>query len=237
MPLPSKPLRRSSTFTNANVVLDGNSLFAGSHMASGIGGVAPLAGSGVNPVSVAVSGQTWRHMNGLDAGVGGITTPVTTDVSGAFVAGKENILILWEDTNAIFNTGNPRTAEQTIQDQIAYIAARKAEQPTWKIILLTAIPRQDANKTLQASGNAALDTIRAWQKDNFRRIGVDQLVDTRYPGSPFDFANYNDATFTQADALYNATEVASNNRIHISFEVGRPFISGLVGKAIARLRR
>lgn len=236
MPLPSRPLRRASSFTNANVVLDGNSLFAGNHVAAAIGEAFPLSGSGVNPISVAVSGQTWRQMSGLDAGLNGVTSPTVTDVQNAFVVGKENILVLWEDTNAIFGA-SPRTASQVIQDQIDYIAARKAERPTWKIILLTALPRQDSNKVLQASGNAALDAVRAWQKDNFRAIGVEQLVDTRYPGSPFDLPNYSDAAFTQADAYYNATEVANNTRIHISFEVGRPFIAALVGRAIARLRR
>lgn len=227
--------RGMTDFSNANIVIDGNSLFAAFYGSMGVGTRPTLNGQAATQTNVAISSQTWRNMNGLTESVGGIASPSATDVDGAYSAGKTNILILWEDTNAVFGAG--RTAAQVIQDQQDYIAERKAAHPDWKIILLGSIPRQSTNKTLQANGNATLDTIREWQRGNYRKMGVAHYVDPRFGNSPYNLPDYTDASFASIDPYWYPNDVAAGERVHISADKGAAVIGGLIDRALRRLKK
>jgi hypothetical protein len=213
----------------SNTVWDGNSLFAGVGASSGAnrvpektGSLAPLAGTGSTVVNLGVSGQTWRQMDGLDSGN-------AADVDAAWVAGKTNILIVWETTNAVFNAG--RTGIQAAQDEAQYIADRKAVHP-WKVVALTTIPRQnaDAQATLDAK-NAELVAADNYMRRNYRSMGIDVLVDLRAPGSPFAFANYLPTTWDAQAGLWNE---ASGGRVHLS-DAGYLIVAQMVASGLRRI--
>lgn len=175
--------------SNTNIVFDGNSLVFGqgalvSNMPTRVMATAPFVGSGAAMANVGISGQSWRMMNGLDTGS-------VSDVDGAWVSGKFNILVAWEATNSIAYYG--RTVSECVQDCVDYIAARKAVHP-WRVVLLTTIPR-----------NNALDSsLRAWDalaKANYRAWGADVLIDVRR--ELLNFSGENDASFSSTQPLWS----------------------------------
>jgi lysophospholipase L1-like esterase len=222
--LSGSPFQRYSAAT-VNVVCDGNSLTQGvgalsSPYPSQLGAMDPLKGL-VNVTNLGVSGQTTGQM-----------TSAATDVDGAWVSGKTNILIAWEGTNSI--TGGQRTAAQAAQEMTDYIAARQAVQP-WIVVLMTCLPRQAGTEAASATLNATLDAYNALLKANYKTMGARAIVDVRQAGGPFAFADYLDATFTAAAAtgLWASGE---SPHVHLS-GAGYFKVAQMVAAVLKRLPR
>lgn len=228
-----------------NVVCDGNSLFAGQGGGQNIPRVlaktAPFSATthpisqsydatqlvnttnyvkwqtdkSVTVLNIAISGQTWRKMNGLDG-------YSAADVDGAWVAGKTNVLILWEGTNSI---SSGRTAAQAIQDATDYITARQAAVNAaypgkrWIILVGTCLPRQNSgtDQTLVDTLNATIDSYNALLRAQYKTMGAHGLFDVRQEGSPFNWympdgvtPDYRIATFeancTGTSSLWQGTD-------------------------------
>lgn len=193
-----------------NLVLDGNSLFAGVGGAQNIprclAMIAPIATStsvafspaptvvstspslkyrsskNILVTGVAVSGQTWRQMNGLDG-------QPSSDVDGAYdtTAGVQNVLVAWEWTNAVTGASK-RTLTQVIQDATDYAAARRLAHPWLKIVTGTALPRMNsgADQSIVDADNALLDQVNAYLLANYKAMGFDGVFDVRKAGTYFD---------------------------------------------------
>jgi lysophospholipase L1-like esterase len=159
--------------------------------------------------NLGIGGQTFRQMNGLDAGS-------SSDVDSAYVAGKKNILFVWEGCNTI-NKG--RTPQQAIADATDYIAARKAVHP-WIVVILNTLPFETS-----ASLNADLLTYNALLAQNYKAMGAALLVDVRQPGSPFAFTDY---------VAGNYTSTYWYDQIHLN-NTGYGVIAQFIATAIKRL--
>lgn len=212
----------------ANIVCDGNSLVSGqggTPWPTQIRSLAPLNGV-VNVTNVGQPGQTTRQMNGLDSSYTGVG-----DVDGAWVAGKTNVLILWEGTNSICNTGE--TGAQAASDMVDYITARQATHK-WMVVLLTCIPRQAGSAAATLDQNARLDAYNAILAGTYRQMGARILVDVRGSGSPFAFADYSDATFAAAGSSGYWASGEDGGHIHLS-TAGYAYIATIVAAALKRL--
>jgi hypothetical protein len=170
----------------SNAVYDGHSCMAG----QGGGGVTissllnamPTLGGGTW-TNVAIAGQGWPEM---------IANP--TDVDSAWVAGKTNVLLLWEHVNTMYFHGY--TPQQTADSMRQYIKERRALHP-WLVVLLSAYASQPSSNsywTRQGVLEAGLvvDSIIA---ANPAYYGVDMLVNLREKGSIFDMPDWTDASF------------------------------------------
>lgn len=208
--------------STVNVVFDGNSLIYGQGGAQNLPRVAAkskpfasydvvapnytpdataLAGSPTNKwqtdqnilvLNNGNNGDTWRKMNGLDGGGGGAV------VDAAYDPAKTNILIIWEFTNTIVSG---RTVLQAISDMQDYISARLAANAGWHIILGTCLPRQLLNDQAGTyTLNANLDDCNTRIRAGYKGWNIKALFDVRAAGSPFNFPNYDDATFEAAFA-------------------------------------
>jgi hypothetical protein len=201
---------------NTKIIWDGNSLFAGIGASSGAFNT-PTQAMALHPfnqvsssVNLAISGQTWRQMNGLDGGS-------SADVDAAYDPTKKNILICWEGTNAIYNVG--RTGIQAAQDAGDYIAARKTLFPDLLIVVLTTIPRR-GNTTLC---NYLLEHDQ-YLKDNRQRLGIDLIIDIRQEIPLINFLGDSDPPFSATQSLW----AESSFWIHFN-----DYGYSLVSKAIA----
>lgn len=214
------PLKPSAS---VKVVFDGNSLVQGigatsTPLPTAFGN---LVGSTIASVSnLGGSGRTWRNMNGLDGGS-------SASVDAAFDPAKTNVLFAWETTNSVCNVG--RTAAQTIQDATDYIAARRAAHPTWRIVLLTSIPRQQADPA-----NQTLAAVDAAFLANYRAMGADAVVNVRRQGSYFNFADYSAGTFANDPNGY--WYEAAGGRVHLR-DPAYQLIAGWCLEAFKRVRR
>jgi hypothetical protein len=214
-----------------NVVWDGNSLVygvgstAGNTLPEQAAALAPMAGAGAAWSNVGVSGQTWVDMQSA------------TDVDALWVNGKANVLLTWEGTNSIINSG--RTPMQALGDAAAYTTARRAAHP-WIIATLTTLPRQAGTTiTDQASRdarNADLVSYNSLLMASPQAYGFDVVVDVRPSGGPFAFTGYADGDFAAADAYWRGAEVLTNARIHLA-NTGYALIAGYVAAALRRLPR
>ena len=221
-PIMGGTARLKYSAATANIVFDGNSLTAG------VGGgpypgyvtsMAPLNGV-VTTTNCGINGQTTSAMMGA------------TDVDGAWVAGKTNVLVAWEGTNSI--AGGGRTAAQAAQDMADYITARQAVHP-WRVLLLTCLPRQDGAGQAQTTAlNASLDAYNTILRNTYRAMGARMLVDIRAASSQFNLADYQMATFETAAAggLWAAGE--TGNHIHLS-NAGYFQVAQKVADALKRL--
>lgn len=143
------------------------------------------ASMGSVPINnIGVGGSTWRMLNGLDGGD-------ASDVDGAYVNGKTNILIAWEGTNTLREFG--RTPAQGWQDCVdycsarqAYVAANRPGQRPWIILLGTCLPL-GANYQYgdPVPRNAAIDAYNVIMRQNFRQVAKG-LFDVREVGSIFE---------------------------------------------------
>ena len=229
------------TTAGVNVVLAGNSLIVGYGTTANSNAIGPqlkamsTLNNLVTPLMRGVSGQTTRQMNGLDGGTG------LAALQSSWVEGKVNVMIVWEYTNSIFNTGNNRTGVQAAQDMADFIAARLAEHP-WRIVVMTGLPRfqitPPAGTTID-SLNAEMNIANQLMRDNFRAWGAVALCEMRGTGTLFDLPNYAFSTF---DALqYNGvspwtstTYDAAGNHIHLS-DTGYTIPSIALNNTLARL--
>lgn len=226
---------------SVNIVCDGNSLTAGVGGYPWPNGLKTRTGFTTCTITgLGVSGQTTRQMNGLDG-------QPSSDVDGAFVAGKTNVLVAWEGTNSICNVN--RTAAQAAQDMADYIAARQAyvaanrpgERP-WIVLIGTCLPRQTALGQAQTTAQNAdpllgLDAYNALLRANYRSMGAKGLFDVRQAGSPFNIADYNYATFealATSSGLWSTTD-AANDHIHLRGAGYDVLIDQFIAPALKRL--
>lgn len=214
------PLKPSGA---VKVVFDGNSLVQGvgsttTPLPAAFASLVPGLSSVVN---LGGSGRTWAAM------LSG------TAVDAAFDASKTNVLFAWETTNSVCNDG--RTAAQTIQDATAYIAARRAANPGWRIVLLTSIPRQVGNAVTDVTAsNVAMEQVNAAFLANYRAMGADAVVDVRRPGSYFRFADYSAGTFASDPNGY--WYEAAPGRVHL-VDSAYLLIAGWCREALRRIHK
>lgn len=209
-----------------NLVWDGNSLVAGvgnpgQPLPAMVAAAAPVTGSGAATTNVGIAGQAWSDM-----------TATATDVDGAWVSGKTNVLVLWETTNSIIN--NAETGAQAMTDATAYITARRAVHP-WVVVVLTTIPRESGttitDQTTRTAQNLQLVAADTLLKANFATIGADVVCDVRQAGSPFAFAAYTPADFDASGAIwYESTP----SRVHLN-AAGYGVVANYVAASLRKL--
>lgn len=160
-----------------NIVFDGNSLVAGSG-ASGsskflpaqVAALSPLNGL-VTVTNIGVAGQSIANMR----------TRGTAYADANYVAGKKNILVVWEGTNSICN--EVKTGAAAGAEMAGYCADRLAAHPDWIIVQMTTLPRFGLITTYTvAQANAELDAYNAYLQANHRTMGCKRLVDVRTAG-------------------------------------------------------
>jgi len=204
----------ASLYASHNYVMDGNSLVAGAGSTAGLtlttqaAKLSPL--NGTTPIiNLGVGGQTARMMNGFDGGS-------SADIDAAFVAGRKNILLLWEGTNSIVIN---RTAAQALQDMSDYIAARRLANAWDKVVVIGTIPRYQTGAYWADIDvlNAHLVTFNESLSASPTTYGADAYVDVRASGSPFALPDYSLATFERTETLPMwATTDTVGWRIHLS---------------------
>lgn len=214
--------------STTNVVLDGNSLVAGTgssvpayNLAGQVASLPPISGQ-LSITNLGIGGQTTRQMNGMDGGS-------SADVDAAWVSGKTNVLLVWEGTNSIYGGG--RTASQAYQDMADYCAARLALNP-WLIVIINTLPRQIGNPVAEDAMNAKLVDYNAQLAAGYRSMGARAVVDVRQAGSPFAFTNYSQASY---DATVDYWKNPEYIKVHLS-DTGYSVIAGYVASQLKRLR-
>lgn len=213
--------------SSVNVVWDGNSLVFGVGSSGGqklptqVAALAPMAGSGAAVFNAGVSGQTWANM------ISG-----ASDVDGQWSAGKTNVLVLWETTNAVCNTS--KTSAQVQSEIATYIAARRAAHP-WVIVGLTTIPREAAGTITDQTTRTAQNLVMA-DVDSAMIAGAmdfDRIVNVRQAGGPFNFAGYETIDFDSSGAVWNES---SGGRIHLN-NAGYAVVAGYTADVLRTLPR
>lgn len=214
--------------------IDGNSLVAGSlasgpsfYLSAQVAALAPISGQ-FSITNRGIGSQTIRQMNGLDGGS-------ATDVDGSYVAGKTNILIVWEGTNSIQSAG--RTGLQAASDMADYCSARLAANP-WRIIILTALPRYESGAALGRTinqVNAEIDTFNAAVRSQWRSMGAVGYCDVRPSGGPFDLPDYTLASFERAQTIGLWGADAGGNHVHLN-DAGFAYVAQQLALALKRVR-
>jgi hypothetical protein len=159
------------SLNNANIVCDGNSLTA----------ILGLPGPGIdswygdidNPYPVQLAEQLKLSYSGFtirNFGVGGqnsgsMAADAPTQIDPLISATRPNILIMWEITNEISNSGT--TVNTAYSRTVAYCNARRAAG--WKVIVVTAIRREGSlgGQTI-ANLNSRLQSVNALVRANWR---------------------------------------------------------------------
>lgn len=175
---------RTARYSGAgtNIVFDGNSLVAGvgassaaSNLPAQLAALAPLNGA-VSVVNIGVSGQNITDMRNRGASF----------ADANYVAGKTNVLIVWEGTNTVCNNvaNSGKTGAAAGADLAAYCADRRAAHPDWTIVLLTTMPRFNIPSTAYtiATANDELSNYNTYIKNNFRGMGARRVIDVRASG-------------------------------------------------------
>lgn len=237
-----RKLKKTWSSANDNFVADGNSLVFGYHSSSTANSILgqlrtmSAINNGLTFNNKAVSGQSITDM---------INT--ASDIDGAWVAGKNNYLFIWEFTNSIFNAtaqNGGKTGQQTFDLLAQYVAARRAANQWKGIACLTGLPRVqvtmpragDTNDSL----NAQMDIANALLKANYRSIGIDAVGDVRAPGGPFDTTGIPSLTFASVDGFtYNglpvwSTQDTANVHIHLQ-DNGFTYVARVANEALKRL--
>lgn len=226
-----------------NLVFDGNSLVysLGASSGAGTAGGTTLPGqvrallatrfTDLRVLNCGIGGQTWANMTAQ-----GSVGDGAGDVEAAYAADRTNVLVLWETTNSVCNTNRDR--DGTVADAQAYVSARLASHPGWRIVLLSTLPRQDGPALGASPSQATLNEFngRMAQIDailgrSFRQMGCRAFVDVRCAGSPFALPDYTPASFARNDALWNEP---AGGRVHLT-DAGYAVVAGLVARAVANL--
>jgi lysophospholipase L1-like esterase len=211
-----------------NVVIEGNSLVQGNGATSSVTSM-PGRVQTIPPVSSNLTVSN-RGVNGwnIDNLAGN-----SAAIDALYVAGKKNVLVIWEGTNQIFGVGT--SAAATISRMQSLVSARLAAHP-WSIVLVTTLPRESdysgatliaKNNDLITYNNALLANYRAW--------GAKACVDVRQAGSPFANVTspYADSNF---DSVGNIWDPAGGvgYRVHLN-DAGYLLVAQMVSAALRRL--
>lgn len=150
--------------TNANIVVDGNSLSLSSLWPSDLAALSPFSTNGSTVTSVAVGAQTTTNM----------LSDATTQVDTLIASGKPNIVIAWEIINDLYFGASVATAKANIE---TYCSGRQAAG--FKVVVVNALPTQRANLADDlATTQAKLEEMNAWMAASYRGF-ADALLDTR----------------------------------------------------------
>lgn len=207
------------------MTIDGNSIMdpVYSDLATQLKALAPISNQ-FTITNRGKSGQTTRDM---------INT--ASDVDGAFVSGKRNVLLVWELTNSIHNQG--RTGAQVIADTIEYINARQAyiaatyPGEKWVIVLMTGIPRGSHKGSFWSyeQGEVHMQYCNTYIRENYRAMGAVAYVEARRAGGPFDFTDVLDANNFPA-ALWTDRTHPTNGA-----GGGKSILAGYIADTLKRL--
>jgi len=179
-PILSGAARMKYSGVGTNIVFDGNSLVYGyqasssaKSMPSQMAALPPLNGA-VQVSNIGVSGQNITQMRSRGA----------AQADARYAAGKKNILLAWEGTNTICNTGSGagKTGLAAAADMVAYVQDRLAAHPDWFIVMMTTLPRFGLDAWSIADGNAHLQAYDDYLRANWRAMGCKALVDVRAGG-------------------------------------------------------
>lgn len=167
--------------SSVRVTVDGNSIYAGN-------GTSPIATllaartalSGATFASTAISGQTWRQMDGLDTGS-------SADVDSSIAtAGKINILVCGEGTNSVDPAKSNLDGPSVVSAVTAYIANRKTANSKVFVVLCSAMPRGPFDAS-NVTRNTALNFSDAAFFANPSGVGAHRYVNMRgYPAFSHD---------------------------------------------------
>lgn len=166
--------------------------FAGNSLVAGVGATVAL------PAQLDALPPINGSLAVTNFGSSGITTPDMNTYEGAsvdatFVAGKTNILFVWEGTNDIYLNGYswaPQTGAAAAANMTTYIGNRKAATAGLKVILLNCLPR-----TSDTALNTRLTDYNTILASSYVSMGADALVDVRPTGGPFSFTDYSAGSF------------------------------------------
>lgn len=177
------------TTATAQLLFHGNSLMYGFHV-GGTSAAMPAQLQTMAPVNgvlcrnFAFNGATIATLRTHAAQSGGLDT--------YYVAGKRNILCIWEGTNTPW--GNAALTGEDVALQMAvYVAERRAAfaassaaaTGSLYIIVMTTLPRYNTGGswgTNIAGGNAVLTAYNEYLKANYRAMDIDKVIDVRSTG-------------------------------------------------------
>lgn len=210
---------------NVKITCDGNSLTQGANTGTPYPTqlvlLAPLNGL-IACANVGIFGQTTKQMISAAA-----------DVEAGYEVGKTNILVAWEGVNNL----SAYTPRESANDMAAYIAARLASHPDWKVVLITCPPRQvGGSEAADIAMNALIDEYNGYLRNEYKSWGVKVLVDIRQPGSPWAFPNYTRDTFNASVAAGWWAAGEADNHIHYSTQ-GYGAVASMVAEGLKKLPR
>ncbi|MDB5853275.1 MAG: hypothetical protein JWR22_1316 [Herminiimonas sp.] len=221
---------RKASFAAAsyNMVTVGNSIMSSdlSDMVTQIAALPPISGQ------LVINNQAASSQTIVDE----INNP--TNVDAAYVVGKVNIMLFWEQTNNVFLIGHG--GAQTITDMQTYITARQAAVQSshpgaspWFVILMTTLPRGDFFNgyftTPITAGEVELTYINNYIRANYRAMGARAFVEARRTGGPFDFTDVSNAANFPA-LLWTDKTHPSNGA-----NGGKAILAGYVADVLKRL--
>lgn len=211
--------RRSSPAVN--IVVDGNSISAGSYSTVGtldvhIANTPPWDSC---PASLthsghAVSGASWIDMLGHGA-----------EVDAAYDPDRVNVLVAWETINSL---ADGRSAAQVLTDLTAYTSARKATRPGWRILHVETIPYGGSGAW--ATFNANMATVDAAVRAEPAAYGFDATVSPRVAPA-FDHDGTTSGPFAAYASYWHETGVPY---IHPT-DAGKAVITPAIAQAVADL--
>lgn len=212
-----------------NVVFHGNSLMAGVYstatMPQRVQALPPISGQ-LTVTNIGRPGYTWDNLS-ADAG----------NVDALYVAGKTNILVVWEGTNTIKNNGFNGLA--CYNNAASYTAARLALHPWWVIHMTTLPCRYSSFTDSDADAmQVGIADYNALLRANFGTIGAKALVDLGQPGGPFvPPPNNSTAAFSAMTRAGSTiwTPAEPGQWVHIN-DNGYAGVADMVALALRRLK-
>jgi lysophospholipase L1-like esterase len=216
------------TAASAPVVFHGNSLVAGpfvtTPMPAQVRLLAPIR-SQVACDNRGQPGYTWEQLRTQGA-----------TINALYQAGKTNVLVILEGTNALLSGG--QSAAACYASARAYITERLAAHP-WRIMLLTTPPFRTASMDDAASIeiNGRVTAYNNLLRANWATDGCAALVDFQQAGSPFAISSFTVAAFNAIQ--YNGTTVWTSSEaqwVHPN-DNGYACLARMVALTLRRLPR
>jgi len=206
--------------SNTHVIIDGNSIYAtvaGSNLETQLKLIPPFLDSGCTYQTVAIGGQKWMDLVMSDA-----------DVNGAYVTGKQNILIVGECTNTAYFTSG--TGAQMWNSAVEYMQDRKTVHPDLKIVLCGSIPYLSGTFPGEVvGGNQRMIDFDALASEGWRDY-ADAFVDFRTLANP----EFNHAGVLATFELYEASWY--DNYMHPS-AVGHGQMAYTIASTVRRMKK